>query len=98
MSATDDTNAARRGSGSNDLLGPAVPDNVMAYLHAYGDSRADEDGRSGLRIAEAILALRRWAAELQAAERERIALKLRGMDCAHVCGIGEELAALVRGA
>ena len=28
--------------------------------------------------------------------RERIALKLRGMDCAHGCGIGEELAAIVR--
>lgn len=52
-------------------LGPAVPDTVLVYLHAYGDSRADEDGFSGLRIGEAILALRRWAAELQTAERER---------------------------
>lgn len=54
-------------------LGPAVPDNVLAYLYAYGDSRADDAGHSGLRIAEAILALRRWAAGLQAAERERCA-------------------------
>ena len=54
----------------NDQLGPAVPDNVLKRLHAYGDSRADYDGRSGLRIAEAILALRRWAAELQEKERQ----------------------------
>lgn len=47
-----------------DLPAPSVPESVLAYIHAYGDSRADEDGLSGLRIAEAILALRRWAAEL----------------------------------
>ena len=71
MSTTDATPAADRGSECNALLGPTVPDSVLAYLHAYGDSRADEDGRSGLRIGEAILALRRWVAEVQAAERER---------------------------
>ena len=80
-----------------DWLGPSVPDNVMVYLHAYGDSRADDDGLSGRRIAEAILELRRWAAELQAAERER---------CARLCETadgfrdqrehGEKLAALIR--
>lgn len=70
MNKTDATPAADRGSECNALLGPAVPDNVLAYLHAYGDSRADEDGLGGLRIAEAILALRRWAAELRTAERE----------------------------
>lgn len=72
MNTTDATPAADRGSECNALLGPTVPDSVLAYLHAYGDSRADEDGLSGLRIGEAILALRRWAAELQAAERERL--------------------------
>lgn len=43
---------------------PTVPEEVMARVQAYGDSRADEDGLSGLRIAEAILAMRRWAAAL----------------------------------
>ena len=75
--STDDTNAARRGSESNDLLGPAVPDSVLAYLHAYGDSRADDDGHSGLRIAEAISALRRWAAELQDKERKKCIAAVR---------------------
>lgn len=56
-------------------LGTSVPNEVMAYVHAYGDSRADDDGLSALRIGEAVLALRRWAAQLQAAERER---------CAHI--------------
>ncbi len=73
MNTNDATPAADRGSECNALLGLAVPGSVLAYLHAYGDSRADEDGRSGLRIGEAVLALRRWAAELQAAERERCA-------------------------
>ncbi len=52
-------------------LGPAVPQEVMTYLHAYGDSRADDDGMSGARISEAIQALRRWSAAVQAAERKR---------------------------
>lgn len=56
---------------SSAVLGPAVPQDVMTYLTAYGDSRADEDGLCGLRIAEAIRALRRWSAAVQAAERER---------------------------
>lgn len=29
-------------------LGDSVPDEVLAYLHAYGDSRADEDDMSRL--------------------------------------------------
>lgn len=57
---------------STEGLGPSVPDEVMLYVHAYGDSRADEDGLSALRIGETVLALRRWAARLQAAERERL--------------------------
>lgn len=59
-------------SPSSAPLGPSVPHEVMLYVHAYGDSRADDDGLSGLRIGEAVLALRRWAAHLQAAERERM--------------------------
>ncbi|MBP8100588.1 MAG: hypothetical protein KAY54_01785 [Burkholderiaceae bacterium] len=55
-----------------DGLGPSVPQEVMTYLHAYGDSRADDDGLSGLRIGEAVLALRRWSADVQATERRRI--------------------------
>lgn len=46
---------------------PKVPDSVLCYVHAYGDSRADDDGRSGLRISELILALRRWAKSIVAA-------------------------------
>lgn len=80
MNTTDATPAADRGSECNALLGPTVPDSVLAYLHAYGDSRADEDGCSGLRIGEAILALRRWAAGVQAAERESIKARLLDMD------------------
>lgn len=45
---------------------PTVPDSVLVYVHAYGDSRADDDGRSGLRIGELILALRRWAKSIAA--------------------------------
>lgn len=45
---------------------PKVPDSVLCYVHAYGDSRADDDGRSGLRIGELILALRRWAKSIAA--------------------------------
>ncbi len=80
---TDTTTAASGprqplGLPLNNQLGPAVPDSVLAYLHAYGDSRVDADGRSALRIAEAILALRRWAAELQTAERERILARCQG--------------------
>lgn len=52
-------------------LGPSVPEEVMAYVQAYGDSRADEDGLSAVRIGETVLALRRWAAQVQAAERDR---------------------------
>lgn len=33
-----------------------------------------------------------------AAERERIATKLHEMDCAHLCGIGDELSKIVRAA
>lgn len=50
------------------VLSSPVPPEVVACLHAYGDSRADDDGLSGLRIAEAIVALRRWAAAAKAAE------------------------------
>lgn len=57
-------------------LGPAVPERVMVYLHAYGDSRADDDGLSWMRISEAVLALRRWSAEVQAIEREQWQLHL----------------------
>ena len=64
----------------SDGLGPAVPSNVLAYLHAYGDSRADDDGRSGLRIGEAILAIRRWAGDLQSAERERLCAAIKAAD------------------
>lgn len=46
---------------------PTVPDSVLVYVQAYGDSRADDDGRSGLRIGELILALRRWAKSIAAA-------------------------------
>lgn len=47
---------------------PRVPDEVMAYIQAYGDARADDDGTSGQRIGDAIKALRRWAAQPQAAQ------------------------------
>ena len=50
-----------------DKLGPSIPEEVLVYLYAYGDSRADDDGLSGLRIAESVLALRRWAAQVHAA-------------------------------
>lgn len=50
---------------------PSVPDEVLLYIHAYGDARADEDGFIALRMAEAILALRRWARDVQATERAR---------------------------
>lgn len=43
---------------------PMIPEDVLTYIHAYGDSRADDDGFSGIRIAEAILAIRRWARTL----------------------------------
>lgn len=46
---------------------PTVPDSVLAYVHTYGDSRADEDGLSGMRVSELILALRRWAKSIAAA-------------------------------
>jgi len=52
-------------------LGPSIPDEVMLYVHAYGDSRADDDGLSGLRIGEAILAIRRWVASVVAQDRAR---------------------------
>lgn len=67
-------------SPSSALLGPSVPNEVMLYVHAYGDSRADDDGLSGLRIGEAVLALRRWAAQLQAAERERMCDAIKAAD------------------
>lgn len=76
MNETDHSTAADRGSACNAELGPAVPEAAMQCLQAYGDSRADADGNSGLRIGEVILALRRWAAQLQAAERERDAKKM----------------------
>jgi hypothetical protein len=43
---------------------PSIPGEVLTYIHAYGDSRADDDGRSALRIGECVLALRRWGAAL----------------------------------
>lgn len=43
---------------------PTVPDDVTACINAYGDSRADNDGLSGLRIGELVLALRRWGRSL----------------------------------
>ena len=46
---------------------PTVPDSVLAYVHTYGDSRADEDGLSGMRVSELILALRRWAKSIASA-------------------------------
>jgi len=48
---------------------PSVPESVLTYIHAYGDSRADDDGLSALRIGEAVLALRRWAASLASAPK-----------------------------
>lgn len=43
-------------------FGPPVPADVMACIQAYGDARADDNGLSGLRLCETIIALRRWAA------------------------------------
>lgn len=54
---------------------PTVPDSVLVYVHAYGDSRADDDGRSGLRIGELILALRRWAKSIAAPTTEAALLE-----------------------
>ena len=39
---------------------PRVPDSVLAYVHAYGDARADDDGSSAQRLLEAITAIRNW--------------------------------------
>ena len=51
---------------SDEREAPSVPDTVLTYIHAYGDARADDDGTSVVRLAEAILAMRRWAASLAA--------------------------------
>lgn len=56
---------------------PKVPDEVMQYLQAYGDSRADDDGLSADRLGAAVLALRAWAGELQAQARDRHAVIAR---------------------
>lgn len=45
---------------------PSVPAAVLMYVHAYGDSRADDDGKSAQRLAEAIASMREWAAALNA--------------------------------
>jgi len=78
----------------SDALGPAVPADVMTYLHAYGDSRADDDGLSGLRLGEAILALRRWAGQLQAAAeiealRNAVAVERERLECVRQALPGE---------
>ena len=67
-----------------DKLGPSIPEEVLVYLYAYGDSRADDDGLSGLRIAESVLALRRWAAQVHAAAYAAGAAAEREA-CAQVC-------------
>lgn len=96
MNTTNTTPAADRGSECNALLGPPVPDNVLAYLHAYGDSRADENGRSGLHLGIAIVALRRWAAAVQAAEREGCSARAMKAINANVSGDVARLIELVR--
>lgn len=45
--------------------GPLVPPTVMAAIQAYGDSRADDDGLSPLKIYDLIRVLRQWATDLQ---------------------------------
>lgn len=86
MNSTEDTKTDRRGSGSNDQLGPLPEASTRTDWHidGYGEPAFTEDD------------MRAYASQEVAAERERIALTLRGMDCAHLCGIGEELAELVR--
>ena len=60
MSTTDDTNATRRGSESNDLLGRLVD----AEMAAYSDAAYAEHGSARDQ-------LERFAADVQAAERQR---------------------------
>ncbi len=74
MSITDDTNAARRGSGSNDQLGPTVAD-VFAKMrthrpdwNAYGQSR---ESAADLACRCAIELAADHTARAVAAERER---------------------------
>lgn len=67
MSTTDDTNAARRGSGSNDLLGPAPERaDLCAALRAY--QQADADGVMVLvsrqAVCEAALEIERQACQI----------------------------------
>jgi hypothetical protein len=37
-----------------------------------------------------------WGNEIARLERERLAEKMKPMDCAHKCGVGEEIAAAIR--
>ena len=74
MSTTDDTNAARRGSGSNDLLGPLVDAAMTAAKEvAYGTCATVAnhlEGDYGTWDDWADL-VERVAAQAVAAERER---------------------------
>ena len=65
MSTTDDTNAARRGSGSNDLLGPLLEDwaDAAGAVFHHGETLRGVSRTDLLQLMRAT----------QAAERERCA-------------------------
>lgn len=68
MSTTDDTNAARRGSESNDLLGPLVSVEMAAYYDGeYMDHSVVK------------YRLQAFARAVQAAERERLRAEVESL-------------------
>lgn len=50
---------------------PTIPDLVLACVHAYGDSRADDDGTSGQHLRHAVEELRNWCGDTIAGERQK---------------------------
>lgn len=55
-------------------IAPSLPEEVLNAIAVYGDARADVSDGSPMMLAAAILAIRRWAAELVAQRRLEAAL------------------------
>jgi hypothetical protein len=69
-----------------------LPKLVLPEVHGMGGNTTVFEQQDAFTADQ----MREYARAAIAADRERIVEKVGGLDCAHVCGIGHEIAAAIR--
>lgn len=75
-------------------VAPPVPGAVIAAVQAYGDSRADDDGKSEARVAYCVALMREWASSLIAISAAALAALpdlVKRITIAYEQGVGHAL-------